>query len=255
MDQTREEIKLTPSDVDRPIRLTREQTSRAVSFLVVLPDAARIRTTALQEAILSGEFLVVPRGMGALSSNQTQVALQALLDAVDAYHQAAESSRSRHHHVLARLSAGLKSGQAYTEISGSDLATLFRLRDLLVDLLRLSIAILRHALDPTSALHMPSLSPISPIEETARRLEEQLPTREEVEQWAADGYLWRLMTGEQHLTVIEDFKAALDKYPALAETLTKPLEPYLEEFVRRAEAEGQEGAIAWLQHTLRESGQ
>lgn len=253
MAETRAEITLTPADLDHPIRLTRQQASRTASFLVVLPEAARIRTAALQEALLSGEFLAVSRGTGALAGDQTQVAQQALLDAVNDYRQAAGTFWNRRHHVLGRLSAELQSGQAHSEVYGSDLAALFRLHDLLVDLLRLSVAILRHALDPTGPLRLPPLGPLTPLEETARQLAEELPTREEVEQWVTDGYLWTLMTSEQHVATMEDVKVALEKYPTLAEPLTNQLTPYLREFARRAEAEGPEAAIAWLQQALRES--
>ena len=152
------------------------------------------------------------------------------------------------------LKRGANQPDAHTETRGGDLGALFRLHALLVDLLRLSVAILRHTLDPTSALRMPPLGPISPLDDTARALEEHRATREDVERWVADGSPWALMPGRQHLAPMEEVRAAFDQYPALADPLSQRLEPYLDELARRAAPEGQDAAIARLRRALRESG-
>jgi hypothetical protein len=106
------------------------------------------------------------------------------------------------------------------DVPKETLVYLFAAHDRAVDVLRLSVSLLRYCIDPTSDIRVPSLRPISPLDSSIPSLLEEQATHVDVEQWVADAFVWGRMTGE-HVYSAADVEAARERYPRLFATMTE----------------------------------
>jgi len=145
-------------------------------------------STALVDALRSGEFLVYDQQSGGLVESPWSQILRALLATLD--HIRGLSGR------IAELAATRDTLNESLSLKGSEfklprytLAFLFRMHDVLDDLLRLSTALERHILNPGSNLEIPPLNPITPYEDEITQVEVETPSHDDVRRWVASGLL------------------------------------------------------------------
>lgn len=244
---------------DRPFRelipLNREQTSRMSMFWTLSPRANRIRTTALQQALHSGEFLVLRSDTGKLASGQVHDAMQVLLQLVEQF-QGLDELLAKLPDQLAQLHEAARS-KSGTSIRADTIHILFHFHDRQQDILRIVCALLDYIADPSAELRMPTLNPINPIAEEARRIAAERVTHADVQRWLNDPAYRRFLTPEPLATAQgltgEGLASAMQQSPILAEIfgpLIEEIHPYLAEYSLRKSQDGEQAAMAWLQSIL-----
>jgi hypothetical protein len=198
----------------------------------------------LIQAIASGEFLTYDQHVPRLAPSDVQDALLTLQLRLEVFERTIAKIQEQNPD-LERLFESVRNRRPSVPVGGDSIVWLFGAHDVIIDILRLSVALLRYASDPTSPFQTPELSPPSPIETVVEQLRKELATHDDVRGWSQDGYLWGYLTGE-HTASLTDFESARAKYPALTRLFDSLVEEGKARFNRIAEAEGIEAALADL---------
>jgi hypothetical protein len=193
---------------------------------------------ALHDAVLSGEFLQFDLAQERLISGAILEAMQQLLTIIDDYCSIRDTLRSRESmaHMLLEQARMHEPG----EVQECDLALVYGLANLTDNMLSVSLALLRHIINPSVLFMAPTLVPMTPYPDQAERIAAERASHDEVESWAQEPSLLHaaLATspGVQYM-VADDLKAICQEHR--------------EEIERRNHELGLESASAFIQQQLR----
>lgn len=251
---THSRITLSTENVDRDILLSARQANDTFGFWTFLPTADKLRQSALQEVLLSGAFLIFDQPSRRLIASPVFNAMQSLHSALKSYGDVSAVVRSR---IEARSALHLSVlAKADASIAGENLLWLYAAHDRMQDVVRLSFALLRYALNPGSEFRMPTLNSRTPLVDEVEKVEADHPKHQEVEEWAGKDILWKSITNDPPIS-LEDVWIALRQSPVerqvALEAFPETLGPYLQAFRERVAQEGLDAAIAWLQSQPRNS--
>lgn len=252
IERLRRTFPITKEDVSGSITIPLDQARSSLVFWVtgrVHPD--RLHSSALREAVASGEFLEYHHGDGVLAPGEVYKAMRALLEAIHSYSfiHAALAGRD---HQLAKIQAAVITKHEDVDIECIDLVWLYKAHDLTVDILRLSVALTAYAIAPTEPFRSPALAPVSPIAGMDDKLTEQNPTHSDVDNWVRDPFLRSWLTGE-HTATMDETLQAIERYPIFKRAYDEDLKQLADELKRRADSEGADAAIAWI-HSREQGG-
>ncbi len=240
----RQKIELTHEIVEGSVRLSSEDAQRVAAFWISLPEAGRLRTVALREALLSGEFLEYDPSLGTLRPGLVYMAMQRLLTAANLYGDLQRDLRSDVE-GWDELVYAVRQKQAQVELPGHRLALLFRVHDVMDDALRLLVALERYIVDPASELRLPGPNPPTPILSEVPAIEAELPSHDDVERWTADAQVWGWLDRGARLTA-DDVATLQEHYPHARQLLERPAAQLAQEFAERKERDGLNVALTWL---------
>jgi len=231
-----------------PVRLSTKRASWVdIFWFIGMTSPDRLHVMALHEAVSSGEFLEYDPDFG-LRAGPVCKALRDLLSAIDSYRYIYPVVRARENEYAALHAAVLAKSLNITMLA-HDLLMLFRIHDIMRDILRLSTALLTYALDPIRGM-VPAveLSPPTPREDQIEELKAEQTTHEDVEGWMRDGFLRSQVAGDDSATPSE-VRAAWDRSASMREMLNPVVKRLADELRRRAASDGPEAAISWV-HSL-----
>jgi hypothetical protein len=254
MARARRTIPLPDEPWNKTIDLPHYQVVRTRMFVMLIPRPNKFKMAALQQAIQSGEFLIIRPENGTLIGGKTYEAMQCLSLSIEHY-TGLYDLLPTHQEQMQQLRESSRNKVGVT-ISADLFHLLYALHDRLQDILRLIIALLAYIEKPDRELQMPTLNPINPIASEAEKIAAERPTHEEIQRWVNDIALRELITTES-LATTEEVSATWTQSPALAgilESLTQKIIPHIEELRERLEQDGQQAAAEWLQSTLRQEG-
>jgi hypothetical protein len=178
----------------RFIKLDRNQSAALMRFIVSgMPLESALRTSALQEAVSSGEFLE-------FNSAEERLVRSPELEAMLALHRDYERYRA-----LSRWQQQLTEGlnrqwneRQQITVDSATLGFFVAAPDFVRNILRESLSLLDFAASDGTDFEPPDLIALAPFgEEVQRRAAEARPAQELVEAWRIDAELRRLLTGEQ----------------------------------------------------------
>jgi hypothetical protein len=252
MAKTRQTVRLTDKDLQGTITLTHDQAAGLAQSWLTAPATAKVKTVALQEAIQSGEFFIFNQETGRLVGSTVYKVLQDLLEATERYRSTCATLQG-HPAEWAKLFFNVREKWPVVELPGDYVAYLYGLHDRAVDILRLSVALLRYIVDPTAEIRVPALTPVTPIESEVGRIHAAAATHEDVERWIAEGFIWTLMTDEfGALTgTLQDAGSFLQRYPVVDELLKKETDKVVGELRQRIESQGLVAAMEWFDSRFR----
>jgi hypothetical protein len=239
----RHSVILSKETVGESYQVTTRQASGIVLFSQFMPAPDRVRTAAIQEAIASGEFFQFDPQSGKLKGDDVYVGMQSLLVQFDLLRRRARFSAETEQR-LADVAAAVQQNQPRISVDGGVLLELFALHDTTEDILRISIALLRHILNPEAPFKMPQLSPSTPLVDVVASLDAERAAHHDVEQWAIDGRLWGWVSDAESAT--DEVTARLDRYPWLKQLIDEEAQRIADELDRRIQTEGPERAMAWF---------
>src|SRR5207244_1691062 len=139
------------------IDLPRRSAMRVVMVWMFGLVGEHMRTQALGESILAGEFLQFDQTNGGMVGEPVYVAMQRLNARIDDYRRQC----ARAHQELERMGESweaVRRRDATVTVRGYELATIFGICDTADDVLRLSIALLRYIQGDTPEFEMPRLN-------------------------------------------------------------------------------------------------
>lgn len=212
----------------------------------------RMRSQALGEAILAGEFLEFDRVSGGMAAEPTYVAMQRLNARIDDYRRQCATARQELQHMVELSDALRRREDSVVSVRGYELATLFGISDTADDILRLAIALLRYIQEDSADFEMPHLNPMSPIKDVNEELEAEQPSHADVERWAREGRLWGWVAVQTE-NDRREYEALLDQYPFIRHAMEEQAADIVAELERRRERDGADAAIAWFEESLQKS--
>jgi hypothetical protein len=240
----RGQLPLQADDLLRSIRLNSEQASRVAQFWTLsLPDGSRLRTSALQQAILSGEFLQFNQDTKRLEPEPLYVGMQRLLSSVEDYRRGRASLPVPY--PPPELWQAARGEIPGAEVQGHVLVFLFQLHDRMKDIVRISAAIMHWIADPDAPFIVPDLTPVTPLADQVAGVEAQLATRDDVQRWIENGALRRFFTGVD-AGPPGDVLAGLQEYPELIEIAKPVTDLLLKGLEYRTHTEGPDAALSWF---------
>lgn len=174
-------VALPQPTLRQQVRLTPPQANLAMGFWYFNPSPDQLHTVALQEAILSSEFLSYDQATQRMVPTPDYEAMQSLLTLIHRY-------RTTHEIIAARVTSreAFYEAQRHKQgatIAADDLLWLYGLHDRLQDITRFSIALLRRIVDPSRPFAMPELNPSSPLKGESEMIAAEHPTSIELEKW------------------------------------------------------------------------
>lgn len=159
--------------------------------------------------------------------------------------------------AFAEVVQQVHAGNLTTSIRSDVVVYLFAAYDRLVDILRLSGAVLRYLLNSSALYTSPTLRPVSPLEDAVEGLEAESASHTDVESWVRDDVLWGLLV-DQNVADPEKMKASRERFPRFWHAADAGLEKRVNDIVsrhglellRRQQIHGQESADKWLEQIL-----
>lgn len=236
--------------------VTHEQAYRIFDFRFGSSGAAtNLSSSALLEALQSGEFVVFDQERHQLVDDTVRVGMNALLlEITRSRDMVAAFSQSPFAEEFAGIIGSLQGHEPRTSVSVLFLTFLFALHDRLENVLRLSVALARwiETNDGTPFL-LPPLHPSAPDPHVAEEIERERPTDANVESWISNPYFCDVMTGLSTASA-SDWFAAIKAFPELAARFEHELEATFgrsvaelgKEMSNRIERDGVEAVLAWL---------
>lgn len=187
----RESIRLDTSS--EHLTLTDAQGTRLVFFQIAAWTVLEnLRTVALRDAILSGEFLVYEQSGAMLRASHVQELMQDLLSRVERLQQLHIHNMSGftpvhnlHLQAHTNITEAHKRKQPDVSVPTIYLAYLFLQSSLMEDITNLSLAVLKYIYDPTALIQHVQLNEISPYEGESEKIELGKPTPDEIQQWVS----------------------------------------------------------------------
>ena len=218
--------------------------------------ARDLRTEAIRQAIGSGEFLQVAPESSTLVSGPVDLDLRRLVDATERYIALCERLENADE-VFAAVTQQVRQEDPAIGFRPDVLVYLFAVDDRLIDVLRLSGAMVRHLLNPSVPYDPPQARPISPLEDAVEGLEAEQASHSDVEGWVRDDVIWGLLT-DQTVSDPERMNASRQRYPgfwsAVDECVRRRAEEiarrYGPELLRRKQIYGEEAASQWLAQAI-----
>ncbi len=185
---TRKMVPVTNAMVESTTKLPHRLAGHVWWLWEFAPHPSRLRVTALQEAVASGEFLAYHTTARTLTPEPVHAGMLALLNSVQSYIDLfpllSEQARRRE-----QLGQAVQSKQECIEVAGYDLALLYRIDDVLADILSLSEALLCYAYCPSAGFVAPRLRPASPNVDEVARIQGETATHQDVRRWVEEGSL------------------------------------------------------------------
>ncbi|HEY8598230.1 MAG TPA: DUF4062 domain-containing protein [Thermomicrobiales bacterium] len=161
--------------------LTSPQANLVAGFWYLSPSADRLHTTALNEAILSGEFLYYDQSSKMLATTEIYDAMRSLFTLIGAY-RSVNSILAGRESARAQFNLERQQGQG-ANIHADDLLWLYAAHDRMQDVTRLSIALLRYILDPSKPFKLPQMNPRSPLSGESEKIDAEHPTATDLANW------------------------------------------------------------------------
>src|SRR5690606_2440068 len=149
------------------------------------PTEQSILSAALRDAISSREFLVYQPHSGQLVPSPELNAMYALDSAIEHYRSLRTHLRVRQDALLAEAESA-KNQMRPARIMGQDLLLTLALGDLMINILRLSFAMLDYISDPSQGIKMPELVDLAISGEKSNVIREEQATHADIEHWRVD---------------------------------------------------------------------
>ncbi len=252
----RRNLRLGTEDFTRPVRLERDQAQCLELFLILgAPDEQRLRTSALEDAISSREFLIYLQDVASLVPSPELEVMYALLGEVERYRSARGWLRTRQTELFTELETA-RHEQRPAFVYGHDLGMILALYDVMLNVQRLIHALLNHFADSSQAVQMPQLVSSTPFGQSIDQIRAEQASHEDVDRWRENRLIRDFMTGQHEATAVDIWKA-IEQYPELEKSFQPSkaeLEFYnelFEEVHRRLTSEGQESAKSYLEERIR----
>lgn len=210
----RDEVKIQSGDLTRNMCLTYQQAYWVSLFWLSLPNPQWIETSALTEAIASGEFLIHDHITGTYAASPVQDAILRLLSCLDSHKGTHQILQVEQKKDLLEMIGAVSERQDAVRIVGSYLMLMYAEQDRQIDILRLTTALMQYVRDPTVPFQMPDLLPPTPLEEHIADIEAERITDDDLDFMLNNAYMRDRLTQQQTSTQADYFEA-MPKYPTL----------------------------------------
>jgi hypothetical protein len=242
----RAKIRLTADHLGKTVTLDRDQAVRVGMYWIGATTAAnRLISTALEDAIRSGEFLNYDHAARGLRPTPEYEAMQKLRSSIDQYRVRSQSFGD-HAAAMDVFAQSVRRRLSIVKIEANDLGYLYGLHDVSDDITRLSLSLLRFAIDQAQPFSPPHLSPISPYDDQIKLLESHRSTYEMIEGWASDGILWGILTGDNSGEVESNLAVTFEKFPELKRIVEEAAAEDARQMDRVLEEGGPTAAREWF---------
>ncbi|MBA2278608.1 MAG: DUF4062 domain-containing protein [Chloroflexia bacterium] len=184
-----------PLEVGEDMTLDSAEATAVVNFYMLTPMADQIKTVALRDASLSGEFLIYDQRTGRLQASVLLTTMYALEREIERYRNLkAMIVDPTHRFVEPALAAaqGYRSSAIMKEIA---MATMYGLYDTLDNILRLCSAIHGYVQRPEEGIVLPDLHGSRPYPVGQEEIDEERASHEDAERWLNDSKVRNFMSG------------------------------------------------------------
>ncbi|MDQ3696223.1 MAG: DUF4062 domain-containing protein [Chloroflexota bacterium] len=182
----RAELSITTENARGAILLNYGQAARLQIFLVLgAPLDDRIQSSALRDAIASGEFLSYSPAEARLVSSPELSVMYELNTQIQNYRSVRSYLRGRHQEMFIELEAA-RFASRRAAVLGIDLANVYALARTMVNILRLSFSLLDFISDPAQEVQMPQLAENKLLGDESPDPANERATREDIERWRTD---------------------------------------------------------------------
>jgi hypothetical protein len=231
IEKMRKSVNLTPNSGDQPIRLTEDDATGIIWFVVTgAPSHSTLQTAALRDAISSREFLFYDQSSRRLEPTRELDVMYRLLGEIESYQSAHrwwwETQLNR---VVEQLRFGIRHGRA--QIGELELLLIFAFHDQLVNIARLSVSLLDFIGEPQGGLVTPDLIDSSPYgKEESERIASERASHQDVTEWLKFEWTRRDITRTQARYIgIAEMRETFDQFPSLWETFARTSGTSIEE--------------------------
>jgi hypothetical protein len=153
-----------------------------VFLLTGAPEEQLIRNSALHDAISSREFLRYSQEEGRLVRTPELDAMYLLEKQIQAYRSMRAYIRTRQDYLFTETHTA-QITRRRANIPGVDLMIVFGLANIMVNIQRLSFALLDYIADPRRGIEAPDLINLTPFGESMEHIKKEQATHDDIEQW------------------------------------------------------------------------